>query len=679
MRRIAAMAALLSGGLALGQSVNVDLNMSAGAGSGVPSATFGGAAGSPGTWNSITSASPQSSALVDVNGNAIPATLTRSRTVGFTQFNNVVTTGDFDKLMDDYQESTAGGSLTYTFSGLTTGRYAVYVYTVYPDPIVALPSIVNVTNSGSQSNQSVGSFLTTNNFYPKSTNSVHVVDVSGPGNIVITVTPSNAGGACYVNGLQVKKLGTPKLRLYVNDNAAGTGDGGSWTNAFTSPQTALATARLSGGTNTEVWVANGFYKPSTIGDRNASFAIPNHLAFYGGFSGTETSVDQRGVFLTYLDGNIGNTGTRTDNSYVVVTADLTAADTIIDGFNIFNGYNDDNGTTDGGHGGGLRLQGGQATVRNCMFSHNYTIDYGGAIYVDFGGPIISNCTFFDNEAFRGSAVYHSDVFLLSMYNCNILGNSGFDGTIYFDNSDGLISGCFIHGNYGGGSGGAIHCYNTGSLVQISNCTIVGNSAGQVAGGIYARNGADVTIENSILWDNQDQFSASTIDKQYLGGSGSLFTLAANTIQGTAGSSGLNPLFVNAKGADNTYGTFDDNCNLQANSPCVDTGGNANLVSDDADLDQDNNRIEQVPLDLNDDPRIRNTVVDKGAFEYQPPCSLTADLNGDAVVNLTDLASLLAHFGTPSGATKAQGDVDGDHDVDLTDLSTLLSQFGSSCP
>ena len=120
MRRIAAIAALLSGGLALGQSVNVDLNMSAGAGSGVPSATFGGAAGSPGTWNSITSASPQSSALVDVNGNAIPATLTRSRTVGFTQFNNVVTTGDFDKLMDDYQESTAGGSLTYTFSGLTT-------------------------------------------------------------------------------------------------------------------------------------------------------------------------------------------------------------------------------------------------------------------------------------------------------------------------------------------------------------------------------------------------------------------------------------------------------------------------------------------------------------------------------------------------------------------------------
>lgn len=58
--------------------------------------------------------------------------------------------------------------------------------------------------------------------------------------------------------------------------------------------------------------------------------------------------------------------------------------------------------------------------------------------------------------------------------------------------------------------------------------------------------------------------------------------------------------------------------------------------------------------------------------------LGADLNGDCAVDLTDLATLLAHFGMPAGASPAQGDVDGDGDVDLTDLANLLKNFGSTC-
>lgn len=62
----------------------------------------------------------------------------------------------------------------------------------------------------------------------------------------------------------------------------------------------------------------------------------------------------------------------------------------------------------------------------------------------------------------------------------------------------------------------------------------------------------------------------------------------------------------------------------------------------------------------------------------PACGLSADLNGDKVVDLSDLATLLAHFGEPSGETYAMGDIDGDGDIDLTDLSTLLAQFGLHC-
>lgn len=60
----------------------------------------------------------------------------------------------------------------------------------------------------------------------------------------------------------------------------------------------------------------------------------------------------------------------------------------------------------------------------------------------------------------------------------------------------------------------------------------------------------------------------------------------------------------------------------------------------------------------------------------PPCP--GDLDGDADVDIQDLATLLANFGTPSGAGADQGDLDGDGDVDLQDLAGLLGAFGSNC-
>ena len=59
-----------------------------------------------------------------------------------------------------------------------------------------------------------------------------------------------------------------------------------------------------------------------------------------------------------------------------------------------------------------------------------------------------------------------------------------------------------------------------------------------------------------------------------------------------------------------------------------------------------------------------------------PCP--GDLNGDGVVDISDLAILLANFGTAAGATFEDGDSDGDGDVDIADLAVLLSNFGASC-
>ncbi len=59
---------------------------------------------------------------------------------------------------------------------------------------------------------------------------------------------------------------------------------------------------------------------------------------------------------------------------------------------------------------------------------------------------------------------------------------------------------------------------------------------------------------------------------------------------------------------------------------------------------------------------------------------TADIDGsaDCLVNLSDLAQLLANYGTTAGAVHDDGDLDGDGDVDLSDLAALLGQYGDDC-
>lgn len=57
---------------------------------------------------------------------------------------------------------------------------------------------------------------------------------------------------------------------------------------------------------------------------------------------------------------------------------------------------------------------------------------------------------------------------------------------------------------------------------------------------------------------------------------------------------------------------------------------------------------------------------------------TGDFNGDGVRDLVDLTTLLANFGTPSGATPAMGDMDLDGDIDLGDLTAFLALFGVAC-
>ena len=68
--------------------------------------------------------------------------------------------------------------------------------------------------------------------------------------------------------------------VYVDEDATGFDDGTSWADAYTDLQDALANAPGL----TEIWVADGTYKPATSG-RSETFTMADDVHLYGGFHG----------------------------------------------------------------------------------------------------------------------------------------------------------------------------------------------------------------------------------------------------------------------------------------------------------------------------------------------------------------------------------------------------------
>lgn len=80
----------------------------------------------------------------------------------------------------------------------------------------------------------------------------------------------------------------------------------------------------------------------------------------------------------------------------------------------------------------------------------------------------------------------------------------------------------------------------------------------------------------------------------------------------------------------------------------------------------------------DDRTLMAVTYGRGIYlgDIEPP-SCVGDLNGDGLIDLIDLSTLLVHFGE-TDVGPDEGDLDGDGDVDLDDLSTLLVLFGEAC-
>lgn len=161
-------------------------------------------------------------------------------------------------------------------------------------------------------------------------------------------------------------------------------------------------------------MALGVYTPTQHTDRTATFQLPEGVALYGGFSGNETSLNDRNIASnpTILSGNIGSKNLLTDNAYTVVTAKNVTTQTILDGFIISDGLSDAIGRTgeSSTSGAGLYNEAASPTIRNCTFTDNQA-HWGAAMFNSAGAqkcsPVIVNCQFIQNKALMdGGAIYN---------------------------------------------------------------------------------------------------------------------------------------------------------------------------------------------------------------------------------------------------------------------------------
>jgi len=396
----------------------------------------------------------------------------------------------------------------------------------------------------------------------------------------------------------------PKMPIYVNVNASGLNNGSSWTNAYTSLETAITNATSSN----EVWVAAGTYKPSGT-TRTSTFLLKTGLTMYGGFNGTETLKDQRNSKnnVTILSGDVNGNDTATitvaettrqDNLYHVISVRGAAINITVDGF-----------TITGGNANGPTLTSGTASAQ-------YYHTRGGAIYL--------------NTYTMNDAIY------LKMQNCIFEKNSGsdtgvaacyFGGGVNFQNFRLDLDSCIIRNNFSGtnsqiliaGAGG----FNWNGISEIKNCLFNNNTSTSGASCLFfsastsnggTQNSISVDVINSTFSNNTGA-SGNTIRTD--NGSNTRFknciifnngSTSPFFIGGTLGGPGLSNTISEGGQISgiNSNPLLNPDFTLQIGSPAIDAGNNTLIVN--------------MPYDLNGNSRIVNTTVDLGVYEYDAALS-----------------------------------------------------------
>jgi hypothetical protein len=460
---------------------------------------------------------------------------------------------------------------------------------------------------------------------------------------------------------------------YIKQVGAGTMDGSSWANASDDLQAMINASSAYD----MIWVAGGTYKPNrkadatgtiTANDRSNAFILKEDVRIYGGFAGTENSLNGRDLTNTpnksILSGDfnsddaVSGSGSllvlsnNSENAYHVVISSGTVSTAVLDGFTITGGNANAsladitvNGnsivhysgggmslydsspelnniiiTRNAGRGGaGMMLQFSSPKISHSSISSNAASggsldNLGGGMYnYQSSSPLLTDVIVSENVSTAGGGMYNRDLSSPTLTNVTIKNNHARGSRPFMtgggisnaDASSPVITNVSITGNTAKTGGGIDNYLNCYPV--LTNVTISGNSASENGGGISNESSSDIQIRNSIIWGNGINIHdiSSTPSVEY--------SIIEGGYPGIANTSD-DPLFVDV---------VNDNYSLQAGSPAVDVGNVDYFLAGQA-VD-----LSHITTDLNDHSRFTMWGIDIGAYERYESLG-TAALNFDGV-------------------------------------------------
>lgn len=421
------------------------------------------------------------------------------------------------------------------------------------------------------------------------------------------------------------------------------GNGTSWATAKKDIQNAIDLAVEFD----QVWVKAGVYYPNaspdmtatapvTLSSRDYYIKLKTGVSVYGGFNGTETALSEWNPTNnpTYIDGDIGVIGDKTDNCYhlMIYLGTYTSTGITVGGFHFRNA----NSTRPSGS---ANIFEGTTIAAN-NFTYGIQRRLGGGMYIQQGlNNYVVNCVFENNEAEnRGPGVYFDGGFGLtcsfSVYSCYFVSNhisqSTYGAMSTFNGKINCYNSVFHNnsvGNFVNGDGVALTMFR--GQYKIGNCTFTNNQSYD-GSAIFFSPTSDASTDTTEIYNCL--FYGTTRNPSFAGTSGydikgqygyttykptvsncSLMHPSAN--YNTTNTNALNaastgniyeqtPQFANInniKGPDGKYFTADDGLALLSTSPQKNTGSNGFVPVG-------------LPVDITGASRILATTVDMGAYE-----------------------------------------------------------------
>lgn len=410
-----------------------------------------------------------------------------------------------------------------------------------------------------------------------------------------------------------------QAQIYVSID--GRGDGSSWENTTTLSE-ALNRARAG----EQIWVRgyeNANEKQMYIPDSKDGFKLKSGVQLYGGFAGTETSVDERATldfpyrlkYRSILSGDIskndtldavnlifpGN-GTRDDNATHVLSIDMNPSSssgnnnsypTVVNGFTVTGGH----AAAADGKGGGIYIygdnsKGGIFRIEQCFLTYNYA-SQGGAVYVAEDVKDVNNN--------------------LSLINQCVAYNNAAGERSVEENAGG---GFYITGEATAANTSAFNNENGGMRISpeatVTNCTVARNTG---AGIDLTKDDHTQNVQNTIIWGN------TTLSLQYQP------TFRYSAFHEVEDDDSNNNIYVSDKNRDKEYGPFFDAPSLSTGFDREYNGENTNYPTWSWDILEGTvmvnkgysnfyNQGAYGNEDIKGRPRISGDSIDIGAQEYQ---------------------------------------------------------------